>query len=141
MHEAARWGNEDIMRLLLEDIRGQHLLNHHLCDGNTPLLTATRHSNTAAVQILLEYGADTFHQDPQSGDTVLHYAARLTECAVINILLALNLPLEFVNATNKFGESLDRYMNIIILCRLKNVINMTSLNITYVSEYVWFMSS
>lgn len=72
LHSASRNGATEIMRLLID--RG-FAINSRTEDGATPLLHAIIGGEPAAVELLLDLGADPLDRDGYYGWTMLQYAA------------------------------------------------------------------
>uniref|UniRef100_A0A1B6EYW4 Ion transport domain-containing protein n=1 Tax=Cuerna arida TaxID=1464854 RepID=A0A1B6EYW4_9HEMI len=105
LHIAARCEDPQILQMLLEDRRVMKLLNQQMYNGDTPLLTAARVGNVAAVRILMDHGADVEARRLDSGNNALHFAARNADCDLMNILLSRNTTAKFINTTNVYGDT------------------------------------
>jgi ankyrin repeat protein len=66
-------------------------------EGDSPLRIAVNVRNTAAVQLLLDAGADINHPDDEFGDTVLHSACADGDCDMVILLLDHGADLSAVN--------------------------------------------
>lgn len=87
---AARWGNVDICRLLME--RGADVNFSPPSSGQTPLIAAARHGRTEAVKLLLDAGANlNATWSPkignEGGSTALHNAAWFNCGDTVKLLL------------------------------------------------------
>jgi ankyrin repeat protein len=71
--------------------------------GRTALFVAIAHQNAAIIRLLLEKRADAGVVDAESGNTPLHWAARLGHLAAVEMLLRTGQA--DVNARNKQGET------------------------------------
>ncbi len=86
-----------VIRLLLAEGADVHAVND---SGETPLIAATRRNADAAIQLLLEAGADPNARDHEE-NTALHYAVQVEEGqTLIPILMKAGAD---INARNKDG--------------------------------------
>lgn len=91
--------NANIMRLLLDVGADVHAVNN---SGETPLIAATRRNADAAIQLLLEAGADPNGRDHEE-NTALHFAAQVEEGqTLIPILMKAGAD---INARNANGTT------------------------------------
>ncbi|XP_044410655.1 protein TANC2 isoform X5 [Triticum aestivum] len=94
LHIAASKGSLEVCRYLVEEL----LVDVDLVDkeGRTPLLFATYH-NGGTAEYLLDHGANQDKAD-HDGSTLLHYAAELGNCEMVELLLAKGAYVEPVSA-------------------------------------------
>ncbi|XP_054272614.1 uncharacterized protein LOC128992895 [Macrosteles quadrilineatus] len=105
LHVAARLGDGDVIRTLLQDRRVARLLDSEMYNGDTPLVVAVKSNNVAAVQILADHGADLWRRKLHSGNTILHFAVSLCSSELLKTLLKYNPPSRVITKTNQFGET------------------------------------
>jgi len=106
MHMAARSGNTEIVRLLLDQ---KQLLNARSKNGKTPLLLAlswcpqkeTREQRATTCVVLMTAGADPLTD--MWGENAMHYAVRDGQCHIVRVLIALHKQL--INSKNAYGET------------------------------------
>ncbi|XP_037471812.1 protein TANC2-like isoform X2 [Triticum dicoccoides] len=94
LHIAASKGSLEVCRYLVEEL----LVDVDLVDkeGRTPLLFATYH-NGGTAEYLLDHGANQDKAD-HDGSTLLHYAAELGNCEMVELLLAKGAYVDPVSA-------------------------------------------
>lgn len=91
--------NANVMRLLLDVGADVHAVNN---SGETPLIAATRRNADAAIQLLLEAGANPNGRDHEE-NTALHFAAQVEEGqTLIPILMKAGAD---INARNANGTT------------------------------------
>jgi uncharacterized protein len=83
------------------EARPSDLTRWNVIDSDTPVIPRSKEDAIAAVQMLIEGGADVT-QISESGDTVLHAAASVNEPALIELLASRGAPL---NVRNKAGQT------------------------------------
>lgn len=98
------WGNDEVLKVLLDHPRSKALINTTDEKGMTPLMYAVRYNKSSAVKLLCSYDADTAIAQRRKGDTALHYAARAEDYKLAEILVKYNSTPEFVNYINIEGK-------------------------------------
>ncbi len=96
LHSAARFGNEEIMELLLEDFS----VETPDMKGKTPLHYAAAVSNRAAIEFLLTKGASLKSVDAE-GMLPLHEAARSGDSVTLEFLLAFGTDINIPDAKGR----------------------------------------
>ncbi|XBJ10806.1 hypothetical protein VPH35_015602 [Triticum aestivum] len=99
LHIAASKGSLGVCRYLVEEL----LVDVDLVDkeGRTPLLFATYH-NGGTAEYLLDHGANQDKAD-HDGSSLLHYAAELGNCEMVELLLAKGA---YVDPVSAYGTPL-----------------------------------
>ena len=84
---AARTGNLEVVRLLLDSGADVNSTMRPDGDGTTALMESTNRNQSDIVRLLIAEGADVNRQESASGLSALHLAARLSEVEIVEILL------------------------------------------------------
>ncbi|EYU22671.1 hypothetical protein ABFS82_02G101700 [Erythranthe guttata] len=91
LHFAAREGQIDVCKYLLEDLKMD--ANTKDDDGETPLLHATRQGHSDTAKYLLDRGADPSIPS-ELGTTALHHAAGLGDIELLKFLLTKDVDVD-----------------------------------------------
>ena len=83
MIEAARWGHDTVIPLLLE---ADAEIDAQSNDGWTPLILASYYGEEAAVRELLK-GKPNLHLKDKSGKTALDYAREKNRQSIVDLLV------------------------------------------------------
>lgn len=105
LHIGIQWANEDMLMQLLMHPAVQRLKNKADERGMTPLICAARYNNVFAIKILCKLNVDVTRTMYKKGENALHYAARLEDPKVAELLLQHNSLPEFINASNEDGNN------------------------------------
>nr|CAB3258919.1 kinase D-interacting substrate of 220 kDa-like [Phallusia mammillata] len=94
---AAKLGEEDVIRLLLDRGAFLNLADHH---GDTALIKATKHGHQNCVKILLSKFADVDLKG-KDGKTALHFACEMGNMTIVKELLACNPNIDVRNSDHE----------------------------------------
>ncbi|KAG9452554.1 hypothetical protein H6P81_005458 [Aristolochia fimbriata] len=93
LHFAARNGQTEVCKYLIEELNLGDIVDVKDDDGETPLLHAVRQGHVAAAKFLLEHGADPAAAS-HLGATPLHHAAGIGNIELLSLLISKGVDVE-----------------------------------------------